>query len=296
MLSSYFKICGCDLTASGQGSHGVLLEAAHDGDLDTVCHELDLGVNVNCTNEHGSTPLLLASLRGHFRVVDILIKRGGSVQKPGPAHWTPLHAACYYGHVGVVCLLLANKANPKARNADGMLPGKEFDTAVPIPVRKAIQKLLDEQTAQGGPGKGPTAADGLNMSQLEELLAAIAIESDDKSLLLAEHTQAEEQTRSKMNSTASSFRHTILGTLGMQAKNAGKKDSAPSGNDAKTDEISDLTDEQAQHTPRQTHAEKKSVSFAPTNAHSKGDGATETTQGKDQSKTEKRGGGCCIVS
>jgi len=139
----FIKLCGCDINAVEASSHTELISASERGDVDTVCHQLDLGANVNSINRKGYSSILIACFKGHSWVVDILIKRGADINKPNPQGWTPSHAACYYGHVGVLCLLLAGGANIDAKTASGMTPGTEFDREVPLNVRAVIMGMLE---------------------------------------------------------------------------------------------------------------------------------------------------------
>jgi len=122
----------------------ILLEGAEDGNADAVCHALDLGVDVNSVNTVGSSALLLASIKGHCFIADILIKRGADVNLVNPQGWSPLHGACYFGHVGVVGLLLKHSADINALNDLNRAPGSEYDTTVRLNVRQVIIGMLEQ--------------------------------------------------------------------------------------------------------------------------------------------------------
>ena len=111
------------------------------------------GLDVNAMNPSGENALMIAALRGHRSVVEILIKRKAQVNKPGwtPLHYaatnngthapamvrlmldryayidaaspngtTPLMMAAQYGHRDVVKLLLEEGADPSIRNQQGL--------------------------------------------------------------------------------------------------------------------------------------------------------------------------------
>jgi len=150
MIDILLKVFGCFLNSASQEEKRVLLNAAHLGDVDTVRQLLDetshLAV-INCMNEYGSSPLVLASLKGHALVVEVLLQHGANVNQTGPWNWTPLHAACYFGHTAVVQHLLAADADVNAMNHDMKVPGSEFDYGVDWPVRRIIQQLLNDHIA-----------------------------------------------------------------------------------------------------------------------------------------------------
>ena len=58
-----------------------------------------LGVDVNQANNNvGVTPLFIASLNGHLKIVKVLIASGGLVNKAINDNTTPVHIASHQGH------------------------------------------------------------------------------------------------------------------------------------------------------------------------------------------------------
>ena len=97
----------------------VLFMAARSGDeklLDLVAADW----NVNAY-ENGVTALFVASLGGHFSLVAILLARGADPELPSSSGVTPLFAACYFNHVGVVEWLLKYKAVQRDCNGESPL-------------------------------------------------------------------------------------------------------------------------------------------------------------------------------
>jgi len=138
-----FQVCGSNINVLHQEESAIdLTEAAQQGKIDIVLKLLEIKVNANCVNEHGSSPLLLASLKGHSTVVEVLLQHGGDVHKSGPWGWTPLHGASYFGHIAVVNLLLESGANVEARNNEKKKPGAVFQKDVPMQDRAKINRLL----------------------------------------------------------------------------------------------------------------------------------------------------------
>ena len=91
--------------------------------MDLFLKRTDVDVNLSC--EEGATPLLIASYRGHNRIVTLLLKRDDiEVNKPCRlSGFTPLNVATKRGHVSVVKLLLnhediqVNKTDHNGENA-----------------------------------------------------------------------------------------------------------------------------------------------------------------------------------
>eukprot|EP00941_MAST-03F_sp_MAST-3F-sp1_P005058 g5058.t1 len=137
-------------------SEGKLLHSAFTGDHTEVVHALEEGVNVNCRNEAGETPLHHAAAAGQLHIAQTLIERGADIdardhEGETPLHnstdanhphmteillkagadvhavdklgWTPLHNAAGCGdHSDIVEQLLRRGADPMLKNNEGMTP------------------------------------------------------------------------------------------------------------------------------------------------------------------------------
>ncbi len=89
----------------------------HDlSEFSEVCQQWE--VNINKKLSFGLTPLHLASIAGSFRIVQFILKHGGSVDETDELGWTPLHYAVSYGHIPCALVLLQAGADISARTAD----------------------------------------------------------------------------------------------------------------------------------------------------------------------------------
>ena len=105
-----------------------ILEAAREGDLETVLAQLESGVDVNHANASGDTPLTYAAFMGHAEVVDLLIEKEADINAGGLAGWTALHLAAQRGHEKIVEQLIANGAEINALTNEGF-GGTPLDVA-----------------------------------------------------------------------------------------------------------------------------------------------------------------------
>lgn len=98
-----------------------LINAAYAGDVALVRHLLLNGVNVDCADDIGVTPLHHASTMGHLPVVQLLLANNASVTLMDRLLGaTPLHAASVTScSLAVVKCLLANGANVDHEDLDG---------------------------------------------------------------------------------------------------------------------------------------------------------------------------------
>ncbi|XP_063923717.1 uncharacterized protein LOC135137883 isoform X1 [Zophobas morio] len=129
-----------------------LFLACQNGDEKLVRILLHFGIDLNCVDEEGRTPLHLAASRGHERIAQILLdkgakletlcenkntllhaacesgnevlvedllKRGLNIDACNSDDLTPLHLACQNGFEGVVKVLISNRANPSATDKHG---------------------------------------------------------------------------------------------------------------------------------------------------------------------------------
>jgi ankyrin repeat protein len=79
--------------------------------------------NVNVVDDEGCIPLHLSIWARKLEVMRILIEAGSDVHKPDAVnHDTPLHVAAASGNADMIKLLVANQADPSAKQKDGNSP------------------------------------------------------------------------------------------------------------------------------------------------------------------------------
>ena len=107
---------GVEVTAT---SYTALLHAAALGRVDVVRSLLKAGADIEAKVEagriRGSTPLYLAALNNHPKVVEVLLAHNAIISHVNDDGWTPLGAAASKGHIKVVKALLKAGADPFER-------------------------------------------------------------------------------------------------------------------------------------------------------------------------------------
>jgi ankyrin repeat protein len=86
--------------------NGPLRNAANNGLIEQVRDLLQLGAEIDDSNQHGQTALLLAVRRHHVEVADILLEHGANPLARDKTNWTPLTAAVSNGDQVVVEAIL----------------------------------------------------------------------------------------------------------------------------------------------------------------------------------------------
>lgn len=99
----------------------VLALAAFFGHTDIVSYLLNHGANVHqaATNAQRVNALHAASANKHLAICRLLIERGVDVNATQEGGSTPLHAAAQNGQLELVDLLLSHGANPHAKTDSG---------------------------------------------------------------------------------------------------------------------------------------------------------------------------------
>lgn len=120
-----------------------LQRMCYKGKYEEAMELLKAGANVNDRDYAGNTALHDAALRGHTKIVQLLIDNGAIIDiRSGPEDLdTPLINAAANNHIAVVSLLLKRGANPRIYNAQGQTPLDMIQADEPD--FGNIQKLLE---------------------------------------------------------------------------------------------------------------------------------------------------------
>lgn len=124
-------------------NHSGLLWAAYHGLTNTLLKFLDLGANIQATNNKGATALHLASQNGHLLIVEMLIQSGTEIDAQTLLGVTPLHRAVRAGHEHITRVLLENGADIMKSLPTGPLPNI-LHVASYFGFTDIVQLLLDK--------------------------------------------------------------------------------------------------------------------------------------------------------
>ena len=119
-----------------------VIDAASDGDTDSLRQLLRDGADVNEAQGDGMTALHWAADRGDLAMVEVLIYAGANVEAGTRiGNYRPLHIASRNGHADVMKALLAAKANPHATTTNsGVMP---LHLAAASGSPEAVHAILD---------------------------------------------------------------------------------------------------------------------------------------------------------
>ncbi|WP_035610339.1 ankyrin repeat domain-containing protein [Haloferula sp. BvORR071] len=98
------------------------LDAARQGDEETLEPMLEAGMPVNLRDEKGNTLLMLASYHGHAKATWALLRRDAEVDARNDRNQTPLAGVAFKGHLDIAKLLLDAGADPVADQGGGRTP------------------------------------------------------------------------------------------------------------------------------------------------------------------------------
>ena len=110
---------GMDPNTVGPTGQPVLHMAAREGNLDVVQALVQAGAEIDKRNLLKETPVMLAALAGHTKIVDFLVTKEAQINQPG---WTPLLYAATNGHVEVIKILIENQAYIDSSSPNGSTP------------------------------------------------------------------------------------------------------------------------------------------------------------------------------
>lgn len=114
---------GADLKAIDSINYTPLMLACNGGHLEIVKYlVLTKGVDVNQKNEGNGSALMLAVLKNHEGIVEVLLGAGAQVNIQNKSGNTPVFAAAYNGYDRILVLLIKYGADVNLRNYIGTTP------------------------------------------------------------------------------------------------------------------------------------------------------------------------------
>nr|QQY02462.1 transient receptor potential cation channel 4 [Cryptocotyle lingua] len=141
---------GCFLNSDGDTKGNTAVHyAAKYGHTDILewCTQRQLPISMHTQNNLGRTPLSYAAGKDHLQSVKVLLKtKGCSVNHKDKMQMTPLFVACLKGHTRIVLELLKNGADPTIRVAENheVYPGwNALNAAVQNKQTECARTLLD---------------------------------------------------------------------------------------------------------------------------------------------------------
>ncbi len=123
------------------------LDAARQGDMETLRPMLEAGMPVNLADEKGNSLLMLAAYHGHPETARLLLGHGAEADRRNDRNQTPLAGVAFKGHLELAELLLEAGADPMADQGGGRMPihfAAMFGHA-------EIVRLLEEISSTGKP-------------------------------------------------------------------------------------------------------------------------------------------------
>ena len=120
-----------------------LVDAAFDGETDTVVELLEQGYSLESHDGHDNTPLSEACQQNHVGLVKMLLERGADPNHQNDQGKTPLFRAAFMGSEEVCKVLLESGADPDIKTKTAELP---FMVAKTDEIRKMIEEWDREQT------------------------------------------------------------------------------------------------------------------------------------------------------
>lgn len=96
-----------------------LINAAYEGDLDTVKSLLADGADMDALGKEGATAVMVAGFSQRHEIIHYLAQQGADLEVLSRRKLTALQMACSIGHAGVVEILIAAGANTHVTDMHG---------------------------------------------------------------------------------------------------------------------------------------------------------------------------------
>jgi ankyrin repeat protein len=160
----------CILISFHSSAQGIF-DACRKGDTSAIKAMIKVNPDtVNCRNEGGFTPLIIAGYRGQIEVVKLLLTHKADVNaKSGEG--TVLMGACFKGNVELAALLIQHNADVNSANELGTTPLMYAILGQKI---ELIKLLLENGAMKDGKERsGKTALDYAVQSGNKEIIGLI---------------------------------------------------------------------------------------------------------------------------
>lgn len=106
-------------TLDPQSQHGLMLAIREPSPKVAKVLVAAPKIDLNVLTAKGESPLMLAAFNGNLELATDMVKRGADVNKTG---WTPLHYAASKGHLPLIRLFIENHAYIDAESPNGTTP------------------------------------------------------------------------------------------------------------------------------------------------------------------------------
>ena len=127
-----------------------LLQLAEEGNLAAMRQLAKDGEDLDQRDAMGTTPLIVAALRGQAEMIDFLVQQGAKVEATTLDGSTPLHIAALFGRVQAVKKLLEHGSDATSRNQYGgtALDNARADWGIVHFAARALQVPVHKATMQ----------------------------------------------------------------------------------------------------------------------------------------------------
>ncbi len=187
---------GINVNCQDKSGRTPVYMAAAYGHVEAIKTLAELRANVDTAAQNGATPVYIAAQQGHIEAIKTLAELGANVNTAKQGGFTPVFIAAHQGHIEAIKTLAELGANTTYLEQHPIIG---FDWQTPVQEGKKLyeEKLAEQQKQSAQEQESEAQSDPLTLTRTIEALRKRIVELEQKELIHHEKKISELRSEAK---------------------------------------------------------------------------------------------------